>query len=100
MHDLKIFVGFLKITEEVASDLGLSNLTPSDRVILTILWEKYAGQPEGFSLLFNEFSETCKKEGISISKAQFYKSIRQFLASGLIKKLGGDRSHHYIFPNH
>jgi hypothetical protein len=84
MTDLKMFVGFLKITEEVASDLGLSDLTPSDRMILTILWEKYAEQPEGFSLLFDEFSESCEKEGISISKAQFYKSMRQFLASGLL----------------
>ncbi len=99
MTDLKMFVGFLKITEEVASDLGLKALTPSDRMILTILWEKYAEQPEGFSLLFDEFSETCEKEGISISKAQFYKSMRQFLASGLIKKLGGDRSHRYMFLN-
>ena len=97
MTDLKMFVGFLKITEEVASDLGLSDLTPSDRMILTILWEKYAEQPEGFSLLFDEFSESCEKEGISISKAQFYKSMRQFLASGLIEKLGGDRSHRYMF---
>ena len=99
MTDLKMFVGFLKITEEVASDLGLKALTPSDRMILTILWEKYAEQPEGFSLLFDEFSESCEKEGISISKAQFYKSMRQFLASGLIKKLGGDRSHRYMFLN-
>ncbi|NBX07159.1 MAG: hypothetical protein EBR12_03605 [Proteobacteria bacterium] len=89
MTDLKMFVGFLKITEEVASDLGLSDLTPSDRMILTILWEKYAEQPEGFSLLFDQFSESCEKEGISISS--------QFLASGLIKKLGGDRSHRYMF---
>jgi len=97
MTDLKMFVGFLKITEEVASYLGLKALTPSDRMILTILWEKYAEQPEGFSLLFEEFSESCEKEGVSISKAQFYKSMRQFLASGLIKKLGGDRSHRYMF---
>lgn len=97
MNNLKMFVGFLKITEEVASDLGLSALTPSDRMILTILWEKYAEQPEGFSLLFDEFSESCENEGMSISKAQFYKSMRQFLASGLIKKLGGDRSHRYMF---
>ena len=94
MTDLKMFVGFLKITEEVASDLGLSDLTPSDRAILTILWEKYAGQPEGFSLLFDDL---LSGKIVSISKAQFYKSMRQFLASGLIKKLGGDRIHRYMF---
>ena len=97
MADLKMFVGFLKMTEKVAHDLGLSDLTQSDRMILAMLWEKYAEQPEGFSLLFEEFSESCEKEGISISKAQYYKSMRHFLASGLIKKLGGDRSHRYIF---
>ena len=97
MTDLKMFVGFLKMTEKVAYDLGLSDLTQSDRMILTMLWEKYAEQPEGFSLLFEEFSESCEKEGFSISKAQYYKSMRQLLATGLIKKLGGDRSHRYMF---
>ena len=92
-----MFVGFLKMIEQVASDLGLSGLTPSDRMILSMLWEKYAEQREGFSLLFEEFSESCEKEGVLISKAQYYKSMRQFLATGLIKKLGGDRSHRYMF---
>lgn len=97
MTNLKMFIGFLKITEATASELGLSGLTTSDRLILTILWEQFSEQQEGFSVSFDQFNNSCQRQNISISKAQFYKSIRQFLANGLIKKLGGDRSKRYVF---
>ena len=97
MVNLKTFVGVLKLTEETAQNLGLQSLTPMDRFILTTMWEKYEKDEHGFSLVFDDFTKDCSKRGISVSKAQLYKSIKTFISKGIIEKLGGQRSGLYTF---
>ena len=97
MVNLKTFVGILKLTEETAQNLGLQSLTPTDRFILTAMWEKYEKHGNGFSLVFDDFAKDCSKKGTRISKAQLYKSIKRLISIGIIEKLGGQRSGLYTF---
>ena len=97
MVNLKTFVGILKLTEETAQNLGLQSLTPMDRFILTTMWEKYEKNEHGFSLVFDDFTKDCSERGISVSKAQLYKSIKTLISKGIIEKLGGQRSGLYTF---
>ena len=97
MVNLKTFVGVLKLTEETAQNLGLQSLTPMDRFILTTMWEKYEKHENGFSLEFNDFAKDCFDKGISVSRAQLYKSIRRLISKGILEKLGGQRSGLYTF---
>ena len=97
MVNLKTFVGILKLTEETAQNLGLQSLTPMDRFILTTMWEKYEKHENGFSLVFDDFTKDCSERGISVSKAQLYKSIKTLISKGIIEKLGGQRSGLYTF---
>ena len=97
MVNLKTFVGVLKLTEETDQNLGLQSLTPMDRFILTTMWEKYEKHEHGFSLAFDDFTKDCSDRGISVSKAQLYKSIKTLISKGIIEKLGGQRSGLYTF---
>ena len=97
MVNLKTFVGILKLTEETADQLGLQSLTPMDRYLLTAMWDKYELADDSFVLQFDDFARDLKKQGVFVSKAQFYKSIRRFLSVGIIQKIGGERSCSYIF---
>ena len=97
MVNLKTFVGVLKLTEETAQNLGLQSLTPTDRLILTTMWEKYEKNENGFFLVFDDFTKECSERGISVSKAQLYKSIKTLISKGIIEKLGGQRSGLYTF---
>ena len=97
MVSLKTFVGILKLTEETAQNLGLQSLTPTDRFILTAMWEKYEKHENGFPLVFDDFAKDCSQRGISVSKAQLYKSIKTLISKGIIEKLGGQRSGLYTF---
>lgn len=97
MVNLKTFVGVLKLTEETAGQLGLQSLTPMDRCILTAMWDKYELADDSFVLQFDDFARDLEKQGVFVSKAQFYKSIRRFLSVGIIQKIGGERSCSYMF---
>ena len=97
MVNLKTFVGILKLTEETADQLGLQSLTPMDRYLLTAMWDKYELADDSFVLQFDDFARDLKKQGVLVSKAQFYKSIRRFLSVGIIQKIGGERSCSYMF---
>ena len=97
MVNIKTFIAVLKLTEETAGQLGLESLTPTDRYILTAIWDKHESQKDSFVLQFDGFARDCENDGMLISKAQFYKSIRRFLSMGIILKLGGERSCSYTF---
>ena len=97
MTNIRMFVGFLKLTEETAIELGLKSLTPYDRVVLTALWEKSIEEQGNFFLGFSEFSKTHNDRQLSVSKAQFHKSIQRFLSFGLLHKFNDKRTQRYLF---
>ena len=47
--------------------------------------------------VFDDFTKDCSERGISVSKAQLYKSIKILISKGIIEKLGGQRSGLYTF---
>lgn len=99
MTNLRVFVGLLKLTESVASELGLSGLTASDRKILELLYEYYSDEDNAFKVTYAELIEASELRGLVFSKAQLYKSLGKMVKLGLLKKEGSERSRTYRFKH-
>jgi hypothetical protein len=97
MTDLRLFLGLLKITEDAATTLGLETLTPSDRLILSKLWEHFGSQDNAFEVGPEFLDLLNESHGKSTSRAQLYKSLRKLEDNQIIFHTGSPRSKKYVF---
>ena len=100
MADLRMFVGILKLADSAAQELGLKNLTPTDKTVLLFLWEvmeKSGHQNKQFKITFDEFVKNCAQDDFKISKAQFYKSLNRLIETNYLERIGTVRSAVYAF---
>ena len=100
MADLRMFVGILKLADSAAQELGLRNLTPTDKTVLLSLWEvmeKSGDQKKQFKITFDEFVEIYAQDDCKISKAQFYKSLNRLIETNYLERIGTVRSAVYAF---
>ena len=100
MADLRMFVGILKLADSAAQELGLRNLTPTDKTVLLSLWEvmeKSGDQNKQFKITFDEFVKSYAQDDFKISKAQFYKSLNRLIESNYLERIGTVRSSLYAF---
>ena len=97
MNKLKHFLGLVRLVADATDELGLTELTPSDKVVLLGLWEAQSGEFEPFHITFEKFVELNPDEHGGISRAQFYKSLKKFEMFYLIERIGSSRSSRYAF---
>ena len=100
MADLRMFVGILKLADSAAQELGLRNLTPTDKTVLLSLWEvmeKSGHQNKQFKITFDDFVEIYAQDDFKISKAQFYKSLNRLIETNYLERIGTVRSAVYAF---
>ena len=103
MVDLRMFVGILKLADSAAQELGLGELTPTDKAVLMSLWEAMEeSDPETkqFKINFESFIEKYGHDDFKISKAQFYKSINRLIEANYLKRTGSLRSSLYEFKQY
>jgi len=95
MSSLRLFLGLLKMANDAADDVGLSNLTNSDREILLTLWKLSNEGEDVFKASYEDLFENNTSAGDAISKSQFYKSIKSLEKINLLARVGGPRSQTY-----
>jgi len=95
MSSLRLFLGLLKMANHAAEDVGLSNLTNSDREVLLMLWKLSAEGEQVFKASYEDLFEEASHNGDAISKSQFYKSIKSLEKINLLSRVGGPRSQTY-----
>lgn len=97
MSTLKFYLGLIRLVDNAASELGLSELTYSDRLVLIALWDGADKANGEVKLTFEAFSETVNQDEVLVSRSQFFKSIKQLLDKGVIKRIEGVRDSSYAF---
>lgn len=97
MSSLKFYLGLIRLVDNAAIELGLSELTYSDRLVLIALWDSADKANGEVKLTFEAFSETVNQNEVLVSRSQFFKSINQLLDKGVIKRIGGVRDASYVF---
>ena len=91
---MTLFSKLTRLLWDATKELHLQSLTESDRLIYMLLVESSVdGEVE---MSFNKFLFLCESEGINISKAQFYKSLRGLERLGLIARTSSPRSFRYL----
>ncbi|GEM_PF-379618 len=95
MSSLRLFLGLLKMANHAAEDVGLSNLTNSDREVLLMLWKLSGEGEEVFKASYEDLFEGSSHGDDVISKSQFYKSIKSLEKINLLSRVGGPRSQTY-----
>lgn len=95
MAELKVFLSLLSVLHSAARELGLDGLTKSDEQVLFVLWELSDNNDEEFQLTYDAFQLKAEQFGISISRAQFFRSLKILESNGLISKSGSERSKTY-----
>ena len=100
MSNLKMFIGFLRLADAAANELGLKSLTASDKKVLLFLWEmmEHSEQKnQSFKITFSDFEKNNQIEVTKISKGQFYKSLNTFIKLKYLRRIGSARSAMYRF---
>ena len=88
MSNRKVFAGLLQITQSMKSDLGLSALTQTDRLVLaTIVLISEDGRTD--ALLDDIRTHSLVR---TIPTPSFYRSIKSLIQKGIIHKVGSQRS--------
>ena len=100
MADLRMFIGILRLADSAARELGLRNLTSTDKAVLLSLWavmEKSGCKNKQFKITFDDFVENYAHDDFKISKAQFYKSLNRLIETNYLERKGTVRSAVYVF---
>lgn len=97
MSSLKFYLGLIRLVDDAAGSLGLTELTYSDRIVLISLWDKADKTSGEVRLSFEEFAESVNQDEIRVSRSQFFKSVKLLLDKGVIKRVGGVRDSSYSF---
>lgn len=94
MSSLRFFLDLLRLIDSTARELGVEGLTEADRQVLNVLW-KVADQNSGEAALsYERFLENEVEEG-SVSRSQFFKSLKKLEDCHLIERVAGPRSSRY-----
>lgn len=94
MSSLRFFLDLIRLIDSTARELGVDGLTESDRQVLNTLW-KVADQKSGeASLSYERFVDNEVEVG-SVSRSQFFKSLKKLEDSKLISRVEGPRSSRY-----
>lgn len=98
MKDISFFLSLLRVLDETAETLGLDHLNESDKIILQTMWiaaeEK---RNNSFSLSYGKFKRLLTDNQVPVSRAQFYKTIKNLEESGSVSRVNGERSGTYVF---
>lgn len=90
---MTIFSKLIRVLWDATKELKLQSLTESDLLIYMLFVESAIdGQ---VTMTFARFMDLCQVEGIKISKAQYYKSIRTLESAKLLQRISSERSHRY-----
>ena len=95
MTELKVFLSLLSVLHSAAKELGIDGLTKSDEQVLFVLWEFSDNDDKEFQLTYSAFEKKASKLNISVSRAQFFRSLKILESHGLISKIGSERSRTY-----
>lgn len=94
MSSLRFFLDLLRLIDSTAREIGVDGLTEADRQVLNVLW-KVADQNSGEAALsYERFLENEVEEG-SVSRSQFFKSLKKLEESRVIERISGPRSSRY-----
>jgi DNA-binding MarR family transcriptional regulator len=94
------YLNLLNRVDDAARQLGLAGLSESDRAVAVILWSHRDKQTSHCHIGYDEFAQLAKHRELSISRAQYFKSINQLEQHELIRRVNGERSAHYLFLIH
>jgi len=98
MKDISFFVSLIKLLDETAELLGLEHLTDADKIVLQMLWLAAEQKRNNvFKMRYQKLKNLLGKNGPSISRAQFYKTIQSLEDAGSISRIKGSRSGQYVF---
>jgi len=94
MQSLKFYLGLVRLLHDAETELGLSELTESDRAIYLALWELSDKASKRITLNYDSF---IREQGATAdcSRAQFYKTLKRLETLKLIERLGSPRSATY-----
>jgi len=96
MSSIKFFVDLIKLMDDSASALGLTELTDTDRQTLVVLWDSCEAGEWTTEINYKSFkAKLASKFNRTISRAQFYKSIKVLENCGTIRRIGSERSQTY-----
>ena len=94
MTDLKFFMGLLTLISSAEEEMGLSNLSDKDKLVLQAFWD-HKDENKCFDMTYEKF---CQLIGTKkVSRSQYFKSIQRLMDAELICKLGSVRSHQFKF---
>lgn len=91
MKNIKLFLSLLSLTEEMANQLELSELSEADKAILSYLW-KHNEKSQNFTVDIEEIMKICK-----VSKSQVYKSLKICVDRNIITTVNGPRDRIFKF---
>lgn len=94
MSSLRFFLDLLQFIDSSARELGVDGLTESDRQVLNTLWKVADHNSGEASLSYERFMDNEIEAG-SVSRSQFFKSLKKLEESNLISRVAGPRSSSY-----
>lgn len=90
---MSTYAKLIRLLWDATKELKLQSLTESDRMIYMLLVET---SKKGLAkVTYDELNELISEEGLVISRAQFYKSLRALESLELISRSGTPRSATY-----
>lgn len=96
MSSIKFFVDLIKLMDDSASALGLNELSDIDRQTLVVLWDSCEAGERTTEIDYSAFKAMLlSKFNRTISRAQFYKSLKVLENHGTIRRIGSERSQTY-----
>ncbi len=90
---MSTYTKLVRLLWDTTKELNLQSLTESDRMIYMLLVE--SSKKRLTKVTYDELNELIGEEGLVISRAQFYKSLRGLEFLGLITRIGSPRSATY-----
>ena len=96
-QSLDHYLNLLNRVDESARQLGLSGLSESDRAVAIIIWNHRDKSNHHCHMGFDEFEHLAAQRQVSISRAQYFKSLKQLEMHNVIRRVNGERSAHYRF---
>ena len=94
MTDLKFFMGLFTLISSAEEEMGISNLSDKDKLVLQAFWD-HKDENNSFDITYEKFCQLIGTK--TVSRSQYFKSIQKLIDADLICKLGSVRSHKFKF---
>lgn len=95
MNKIRLYLDTLSLAIDAEKELGATNLTVSDRVLLIEMWNNSDHATGAVTLSYEKFSLSAHAD--DVSRSQFFKSINKLLEIGIINRVGSVRGSTYQF---